>query len=258
MKDRFGMRRPVRVMDDAEVAGRRGRHSIHREREMEMPEKPLTAQESVTLLSAEAALERWRSFATDPGLRMSELQQAAAEQAGLSAFNASESSAAGSEFRTVLQQPVTDRDTGSSVGEYTTGLLFLDVGGADGERVGLIGSSVATSAAAGAAADPPRRAVRVLMQQGGGWDTAMEFTLEEGSNTLVPADGLWDAFKACIGRCSGPCLAALPGCLAVSAALPAAVACLAIACGACAARCAACAVCDCSWLCSFAVGCCHQ
>lgn len=223
-----------------------------------MPEKPLTRSESVAFLSAEAALDRWHLFSTEPGLRVAELQQAAAGHAGLSGFDVSDSSATGSDFHTVLQRPVVDRDTGSSVAEYTTSMLFVDVGGSDGARVGLLGASVATSPAAGAATDPPRRAVRALIQQGAGWDTAMEFSLDEGGNSLVEADGLWDAFKACIGRCSGPCLAALPGCLAVSAALPAAVVCLAVACGGCAAKCAACAVCDCGWLCSFAVGCCHQ
>ncbi|MGW5279383.1 hypothetical protein ACWERI_07985 [Streptomyces collinus] len=225
---------------------------------MEMPEKPLTRAENVAYLSAEAALDRWHLFGTDPGLRVAELQQAAAAHAGISGVDVSNSSAAGAEFHTVLQRPVMDRDTGSHVAEYTTSMVWVDLGGTDGGRVGLMGASVATSPAAGAATDPPRRAVRALFQDGGGWDTAKEYAIDDASHSLREADGLWDAFKACIGGCSGPCVAALPGCLAMSATLPAAVVCLAVACGGCAAKCAACAVCDCGWLCSFAVGCCHQ
>jgi hypothetical protein len=230
--------------------------------EKEMPAHPSIREESLAFLSADVAADRWQQFGADPDVRMDELLEAISRRAGRSARELS--GATGIEFHTGFQRPMMAPDARTNVAVIDMTMLVADLGGAPGERVGIIGSSTATAPAAGVATTSPTRAVRVLFQQGGGWDTAAEWRLDDARQDddarpeLVAADGIWDAFRGCIRGCSGPCLAALPGCLAMAATLGGAVVCLAAACGACAARCAACALCDCGILCRWAVGCCNQ
>lgn len=227
-----------------------------------MPAHPLIREESMAYLSADVAADRWQQFGADPDVHMDELLEAISRRAGRSARDLS--GATGIDFHTGFERPMMAPYTDTNVAVIDMTMLVADLGGDEGERVGIIGTSTATAPARGVDTTSPTRDVRIVMQQGGPWTTAAEFRLDDARQDddarreLVAADGVWDAFRGCIGGCSGPCLAALPGCLALAATLGGAVVCLAAACGACAAKCAACALCDCGFLCRWAVGCCNQ
>jgi len=94
----------------------------------------------------------------------------------------------------------------------------------------------------------------------GNYEKAIEYRVDKESLKVVRANSFWSCFVNRVSsRCAGVCVAALGSCLATSGGSWASyLGCLAIRCGLCAARAFACCLCDCSWWCSWAAGCCHR
>ncbi|MFH9400591.1 hypothetical protein [Streptomyces sp. NPDC017638] len=212
-------------------------------------------RELASVLANQAAQDEFNTLRDDQAARLPELQHALSAQ--FAAGQAAEiSSAIGLDFNARFERPVSDQNR-SRVEEYSALMVFGEVPSTEVNRIGLMATRIATHATVGADPVSEDPVVRALVQRDGSWLLAEEFTLDD-SGDLVPADGLWDAFKNCLAsKCGGTCLGALATCLPLGA-LPAVVGCLAATCGLCAGRCAACVACDCGWLCSVVTGCCHR
>ncbi|MFF3653914.1 hypothetical protein [Streptomyces olivochromogenes] len=216
---------------------------------------PNVIWEQGTVLTQESAQNHFDLLHADQEVRLRELQHALSVEYATGPTDEI-ASAVGLEFSGRFDRAVRDRETGLSVAQYTSRLVFGEAPSPEGQRIGLIAATIATHPAAGAAASTEDTVTRALVQGDRGWINAVEYALD-ASGDLVVVNGLWDAFRGCLGSsCGGTCLGALGSCLPLGA-LPAVVACLAATCGLCAAKCAACVACDCGWLCSVITGCCH-
>ncbi|MCX5174323.1 hypothetical protein [Streptomyces virginiae] len=235
-----------------------------------MSNQPHPRSEQLTLQGNEQALQAWDALSVDRELHVDQLiaevqRYRASSAAGVAQVSPSQAgilTASGVQYRMEFDRPVKVPETGATVSGFTTHMLFGELaGGEEGQRVGIIATTMFALAPGGDTVTALNKVVRAIEQgqQGGqrrSWAEATEHAFEPDRGLFV-ADGIWDAFRGCLGGCGGTCLAALTACLAAGA-LPAVAACVAISCGGCALRCAACVACDCSFFCRWAVGCCDQ
>ncbi len=94
----------------------------------------------------------------------------------------------------------------------------------------------------------------------GNFEKAIEYRADRQSLKVERAQSFWTCFRDRVVRqCLGPCITALGTCLSTSGGSWASyLGCLAIRCGLCAAKAFGCCLCDCSWWCRWAVGCCNR
>ncbi|MFD9339658.1 hypothetical protein ACFWBF_35560 [Streptomyces sp. NPDC060028] len=230
-----------------------------------MSKQATIRSERLTLLGNEQALQLWDALSGDPELQVDQLVEevgryrasSAAGVAGMSPSQAGITTASGVEYSMEFTRPVKEPDTGATASGFRAQLLFGALGGEEGQQVGVMATTMSALIPGGDTVTALNKVVRAIQQgQPGDWATAKEYALDPHRG-LIDADGIWDAFRGCLGGCGGTCLAALTACLAAGA-LPAVAACVAISCGGCALRCAACVACDCGWFCRWAVGCCDR
>jgi hypothetical protein len=94
-----------------------------------------------------------------------------------------------------------------------------------------------------------------LVAPKGNFKNVSEFYTDKAYRVRL-AHSKWTRFTACVRRkCVGTCLGSLVTCSGTWAAY---LGCVFIACGGCMAVCGACALCNCSWWCKWAVGCCKD
>lgn len=206
------------------------------------------------MLTNESALHEFDLLSSDSEAQLSQVKRALAAQFAPGSAQDIQS-ASGLQFSAGFERPV--RRDGVTVAEYSASMLVGELPSTEVGRIALMATTFATRPVVGAAPIPGEPAVRVLIQRDNSWLNPDEYALNT-NHELELADGFWDAFRGCLSdRCGSVCLGALATCLPMGA-LPAVLGCLAVTCGGCAARCAACVACDCGWLCSAVVGCCHS
>jgi hypothetical protein len=94
----------------------------------------------------------------------------------------------------------------------------------------------------------------------GNYEKAIEYKVDRESLKVEGANSFWSCFVNRVSsQCAGVCVGALGTCLATSGgSWVSYLGCLASRCGLCAARAFACCLCNCSWWCKWAVGCCRR
>lgn len=99
-----------------------------------------------------------------------------------------------------------------------------------------------------------------LIAPEGNFEKAIEYRVDRKTLKVERAQSFWTCFRDRVVRqCVGVCINALGTCLVTSGGSWASyLLCLASKCGLCAAKAFGCCLCDCSWWCRWAVGCCNR
>ena len=99
-----------------------------------------------------------------------------------------------------------------------------------------------------------------LIAPNGDFKNVIESRVDKKSLNVVKANSFWSCFVNRVrSKCAGICIAALGTCLTTAGgSWTSYLFCLASRCGLCAAKAFGCCLCDCSWWCSWAVGCCDR
>jgi len=99
-----------------------------------------------------------------------------------------------------------------------------------------------------------------LIAPEGNFEKVIEYRVDRQTLKVEQAHSFWTCFRDRVSsQCAGVCITALGSCLVTSGGSWASyLLCLASRCGLCAAKAFGCCLCDCSWWCRWAVGCCHR
>jgi hypothetical protein len=99
-----------------------------------------------------------------------------------------------------------------------------------------------------------------LIAPEGNFEKVIEYRVDRQTLKVEQAHSFWTCFRdRVVSQCVGVCITALGSCLITSGGSWASyLLCLASKCGLCAAKAFGCCLCDCSWWCRWAVGCCHR